>query len=82
MSPYMTSTRQTVVDAIVEICGLSPDQLVDGATLESLGIDSMDMIEIGMMVEQAHDTQIDVDDFADVQTLGDAVATFDRLVGS
>lgn len=75
------TVRNDVIEAVVEVCGIDVAALVDGATLESLGIDSLDLIEIAMIIEDQHDTQISGDDFEDVTTFGGAVAVFDRVAG-
>lgn len=73
------SCRRDVVAAVVEICGIEPDTLVDDAGLETLGIDSLDLIEIAMVIEEQHGLIIDGAEFEGVSTFGDAVAMFDRL---
>jgi acyl carrier protein len=71
--------RQVVAGAAVEVCGLDPADLTDGATLVDLGVDSLDVIEIGMIVERSSGVQIDLDDFVEVRTFGEAVELFERL---
>lgn len=75
-----TSCRSDVIAAVLEVCGLESVVLVDDADLETLGIDSLDLIEIGMIMEERHDVQMSSDDFADVTTFGEAVAVFDRII--
>lgn len=74
------SCRADVVDAVVEICGTDPADLDDGADLERLGIDSLDLIEIGMIMEERHDIALDGADFDGVTTFGGAVEVFDRKI--
>ena len=76
------TVRSDVVGAVVEVCGVSADDLTDDATLEGLEIDSLDLIEVGMIMEERHDIRVSTDDFEDVATFGDAVAVFDRLVAA
>ena len=74
--------RSDVVSAVVEVCGIKPELLVDDADLESLEIDSLDLIEIGMIVEEQYDTTIDSQAFAEVTTFGGAVAAFDQAIAA
>ncbi len=67
------SCRSDVIAAVLEVCGLESVVLVDDADLETLGIDSLDLIEIGMIMEERHDVQMSSDDFADVTTFGEVV---------
>ena len=74
--------RNDVVEAVVEICGIAPEFLVDDADLEALQIDSLDLIEIGMIFEERHDARLSSEDFDGVTTFGGAVAVFDRVLRS
>lgn len=77
-----SSCRPDVVAAVEEICGLEPAVLVDDADLETLGIDSLDLIEIGMLIEEKYEIEVDSEAFADAATFGQAVAVFDRIIGA
>ena len=74
------SCRPDVVDAVVEVCGVGPTAILDEATLESLDIDSLDLIEIAMIVEEKYPIEADGADFEAVETFGAAVEIFDRLI--
>ena len=65
---------------MVEVCGVDAVDLRDDATLDDLEIDSLDLIEVGMIMEEKHEIRVSADDFEDVSTFGDAVAVFDRIV--
>jgi acyl carrier protein len=75
------SIREAVADAVVEVCGTDRAELVDGATLESLDIDSLDLIEVGMIIEQQFDVQLQAESFQGVHTFGGAVEVFERAIG-
>ena len=47
-------------------------------TLEELEIDSLDLFELGQILNQEFGIEVDPDDFENVRTLGDAQST---LVG-
>ena len=76
------TVRGDVVAAVLEVCGVQADDLMDDSTLEGLEIDSLDLIEIGMIMEEKHEIRVSADDFDDVSTFGDAVAVFDRIVAA
>lgn len=74
--------RGDVVAAVVEVCGVDAADLRDDATLEGLEIDSLDLLEVGMIMEDHHQMRVNAEDFEDVSTFGDAVAVFDRIVAA
>ena len=67
-------------EAAIEVCGEVDGDITADALVEDLGIDSMDMIEIGMIVEERLDIVIKSEDFEGVTTVAGALAVFDRLV--
>ncbi len=62
---------QRIIEALVEF-GADPDQLRPEATLEELEIDSLDLFELGQILNQEFGIEVDPDDFEGVVTLGDA----------
>ena len=62
---------QRIIDALIEF-GADPDQLRPEATLEELEIDSLDLFELGQILEQEFGLAVDPDDFENVTTLGQA----------
>jgi acyl carrier protein len=72
------TVRDVVMDAVVEVCGTDPASITDDATLTSLEIDSLDLIEVGMIVEQRFGAIVNLEDFDDVATFGAAVSVFER----
>ena len=77
----LLSTTVLLVSAIVEVCGTDSTRIVDGATLQSLDIDSIDLIEIATVLELEHGIVVEVEDFDGVVTFGDALAVFEGLQG-
>ena len=63
--------RARITDALVEF-GADPDQLKPEATLEDLEIDSLDLFELGQILNQEFGIEVDPEDFENVVTLGDA----------
>jgi acyl carrier protein len=60
-----------ILEALIEF-GADPDALSMDATLEELEIDSLDLFELGQILNQEFGIEVDPDDFENVQTLGDA----------
>jgi acyl carrier protein len=60
-----------ITEALVEF-GADPDQLRPEATLEELEIDSLDLFELGQILNQEFGIEVDPEDFENVVTLGDA----------
>lgn len=58
-------------EALVEF-GADADRLEPEATLESLDIDSLDLFELGQILQQEFGIEVDPDDFGSIVTLGDA----------
>ena len=69
--------EKRIIDALVEF-GADPDEMRPEATLEELEIDSLDLFELGQILNQEFGIEVDPDDFENVRTLGDAQST---LVG-
>ena len=60
-----------IVDALVEF-GADPDRLRPEATLEELDIDSLDLFELGQILNHEFGIQVDPQDFDEVTTVGQA----------
>ena len=72
----MSSTPQDVQDFVVDaIVSLGPerDHIRPEATLESLDVDSLDLVELSQMVEERFDVKLQPDDLKDVETVGQAI---------
>ena len=74
------TTLATLQDIIMKAHGLTRDQLAPEATLITLGIDSLDFIELLFQIEDRFAIQIPGDNPADLFSLSDVVAYIDRLV--
>jgi len=60
-----------IIEALVEF-GADPEELRPDATLEELEIDSLDLFELGQILNQEFGIEVNPDDFENVRTLGDA----------
>ena len=66
--------QKRIVEALIEF-GADPDEMRPEATLEELEIDSLDLFELGQILNQEFGIEVDPDDFENVQTLGEAQST-------
>ena len=71
------ATIDTVREVLVENLDLDPEAITEEATIESLGIDSLDMAELTCEIEERCD--IDFSEPAGLATIGDIVAHIDSL---
>lgn len=60
-----------IIDALVEF-GADRDELRPEATLEQLDIDSLDLFELGQILNQEFGIEVEAQEYEDVITLGDA----------
>jgi acyl carrier protein len=75
MSPS-TVTReavQTRVFAALEEFGAEPDEITLEATFEALDVDSLDLVELGQIVQDEYGVEIKGEDMPKLKTVGDAV---------
>lgn len=66
--------EKRIVEALIEF-GADPDEMRPEATLEELEIDSLDLFELGQILNQEFGIEVDPDDFENVSTLGEAQST-------
>jgi acyl carrier protein len=64
--------QKFVFDAIVSF-GSEPEDISLDGTLESLEVDSLDMVELAQMVEDEYHVQLEPQEFEGVTTVGNAV---------
>ena len=60
-----------IIDALVEF-GADRDELHPDATLEQLDIDSLDLFELGQILNQEFGIEVEAQEYEDVNTLGEA----------
>jgi acyl carrier protein len=66
------SVEKTIYDGLVEL-GTERDDLAREATLESLDIDSLDLVELAQIVEDEYGVELKGDDVKDVKTVGEVI---------
>ncbi|TDR94172.1 acyl carrier protein [Enterovirga rhinocerotis] len=78
--------KATIHRILDEVLGVDRHTLRDDASLvDDLGADSVDLIEIGILLEdefELDDHAIDVDAFDDSSTVGDVVALVEAKLGA
>ena len=63
-----------VQDLISQSLGVSPDEIVPSASfIDDLGADSLDIVELVMLIEKEFDIEIPDEDAEKIQTIGDVV---------
>jgi acyl carrier protein len=66
------SVETTIYDGLVEL-GTERDLLSREATLESLDVDSLDLVELAQIVEDEFGVELRGDDVKDVKTVGEVI---------
>jgi acyl carrier protein len=61
-----------VIGSLVEF-GADSDALARDATLESVDVDSLDLVELTQVVEERYEIDLEGADFKQVRTIGDIV---------
>ncbi len=72
-----TQTQPQDIEAMVieslATFGADPDALSRDATLESVDVDSLDLVELTQVVEERYDIDLESADFKQIKTVGDVV---------
>src|ERR1700761_4809956 len=66
------NVEKTIYDGLVEL-GPERDDLSREATLESLDVDSLDLVELAQIVEDEYGVELKGDDVKDVKTVGEVI---------
>ena len=66
------NVEKTIYDGLVEL-GTERDDLSREATLESLDVDSLDLVELAQIVEDEYGVELKGDDVKDVETVGEVI---------
>jgi acyl carrier protein len=70
----------TVMRSLADF-GADPDVLTREATLEEVDVDSLDLVELTQVVEDAYDIDLENADFKKVKTVGDVIDLVVERVG-
>lgn len=74
-----TTTEHIVRTAIAEVAGMKPDEINLDDTFEHLALDSIDIVECVMWVEDDAEIHIDDDQIETLRTVGDLIAMVEKL---
>jgi acyl carrier protein len=64
---------ETIANALAEL-GAERDQITRESSFESLDVDSLDLVEVGQVVQDQFGVEIKADDMKNVWTVGEVVA--------
>lgn len=71
-----TTTPQDIETTVIENLvsfGAEPDAVTREATLDSIDVDSLDLVELTQVVEETYSIDLDEADFKKIKTVGDVV---------
>lgn len=71
-----TITKDQIEDRVKEAVasfGPEPEDVTRDATFESLDVDSLDLVELGQIVQEEYGVELKSDDMPKLKTVGDAV---------
>ena len=69
---------ETIRQSLAEFAEVEPDELSRDQSLESLDIDSLDLVELAQIIEERYGLMLEAEDFKGVETVG---AAMDVIVG-
>lgn len=73
--------KTRVIAVVTDKLSLDPTTISDSSTLQNLGADSLDMVEIIMQLEETFDVSIDDEKAEKLETLSDVVEYIYLLLG-
>ena len=68
----------TFTEILVEDFDIPADQVTPEASFEALGLDSLDVVDLTLAVEERTGVRLEDAELEDVRTVGDAVAAAER----
>ena len=74
------SIEETITESLVNF-GADADAVNRDATLEDIDIDSLDLVELTQVVEEAYGIDLEGSDFKNIATVGDVVDLVVAKVG-
>jgi acyl carrier protein len=64
----------TVQNVLVDTFGVDAESVTADATFESLELDSLDLVELTLLIEEETGVKIEDDEVEQIRTVGDAVS--------
>ncbi len=74
----MSSTLETMTAILVEDFDIPAAELGADVTFEALGLDSLDLVDLTLALEERTGVRLEDEELADIRTIGDAVAIADK----
>ncbi|HSK24031.1 MAG TPA: acyl carrier protein [Egicoccus sp.] len=71
MSQDLYATFQTI---LVDTFGVPADDIAPDASFEALGLDSLDVVELTLVLEEETGVKLEDEELEDVRTVQDAIA--------
>jgi len=68
-----TDIRSSLTTILTDQFGVPADDITDDATFEALGLDSLDLVEVTLVIDEELGIRIPDDRLGDITTTGDAV---------
>jgi acyl carrier protein len=68
-----TDVEAKVLQALSELGGLNPATLQPTTSFEEIDIDSLDLVELGQIMEEQLDVMLETTDISELKTIADAV---------
>ena len=63
----------TFTEVLTEEFGIEADQVTNEATFEALGLDSLDVVELTLVLEEKTGVKLEDEELEDVRTVQDAI---------
>lgn len=74
-----TEIKQSLTTILTEQFGVPAEDVTEDATFEALGLDSLDLVEVTLVIDEELGIRIPDDRLGDITTTGDAVDVLDDL---
>ena len=68
-----TDIQQSLTVILTDQFGVPADDITDDATFEALGLDSLDLVEVTLVIDEELGIRIPDERLGDIATTGDAV---------
>jgi acyl carrier protein len=81
-TPVTREAVQQRVFAALEEFGADADEITLEATFEDLDVDSLDLVELGQIVQEEYGVEIKGEDMPKLKTVGDAVDLIAERAGA
>lgn len=74
--------REKLKSIVAGQLSINTEDIIDGATLDELGADSLDRVEVVMKIEEVLDLELNDDEMEKIATFGELVDYIDKAAHS